>query len=280
MDLAVALSTWIGPKPAPDARGRPCRWAIRGDDPCHDYHQRRRGWSGSVEIWTGVTFSHRASTDVLSGGEALQRRGGAHDVKMSEADVCTRSTPALPRDASSQAVRRSHLTAVSGGRRTHDQFVRFLLVGAAATLIDFALFIGLANTLGLPNGRVWLAKIASGTVGLAMSFYLNRTWTFAAVSHRLAPAGRQVRRCNAGRRLWDPDRIDAPLHDRLRRAGSRPVRTLRARRAPRRAARFLHASSRNQNRSLRSCDSYIGHVRLHWIQVLGVSPRLGPRVAR
>ena len=32
MDLAVALSTWIGPKPAPDARGRPCRWAIRGDD--------------------------------------------------------------------------------------------------------------------------------------------------------------------------------------------------------------------------------------------------------
>jgi putative flippase GtrA len=76
---------------------------------------------------------------------------------------------------------------VSGGRRTHDQFVRFLLVGAAATLIDFALFIGLANTLGLPNGRVWLAKIASGTVGLAMSFYLNRTWTFAAVSHRLAP---------------------------------------------------------------------------------------------
>ena len=32
MDLAVALSTWIGPKPAPDARGRPFRWAIRGDD--------------------------------------------------------------------------------------------------------------------------------------------------------------------------------------------------------------------------------------------------------
>ena len=60
------------------------------------------------------------------------------------------------------------------------QVGRFGVVGLANTLLDFVLFQLLTKLFGIPIGHVWIAKAISGTVALAVSFYLNRSWVFRA----------------------------------------------------------------------------------------------------
>jgi putative flippase GtrA len=55
---------------------------------------------------------------------------------------------------------------------------RFLAVGTVNTLVDYLLFIALSRALELPLELVWIAKAISGTVAIALSFYLNRRWVF------------------------------------------------------------------------------------------------------
>jgi len=56
------------------------------------------------------------------------------------------------------------------------RFMRFALVGASGTAIDFALFYLFYSLLGLP---LVLANTLSYGTGLTSSFFLNRRYTFA-----------------------------------------------------------------------------------------------------
>ena len=55
---------------------------------------------------------------------------------------------------------------------------RFGLVGILNTLLDYVLFMALTKVFMLPLSRVWLAKLISGTVAMANSYFLNKTWVF------------------------------------------------------------------------------------------------------
>lgn len=57
---------------------------------------------------------------------------------------------------------------------------RFATVGVINTLVDYVLFIALTKILRLPLDSVWIAKVISGTVAMANSFYWNRTWVFGS----------------------------------------------------------------------------------------------------
>ena len=70
---------------------------------------------------------------------------------------------------------------------------RFGVVGVANTLLDFVLFHALTNVFQIPLSRVWIAKAISGTVALASSFYLNRTWVFRVADGRRTAAGQAAR---------------------------------------------------------------------------------------
>ncbi len=64
------------------------------------------------------------------------------------------------------------------------RLLRFLLVGAVNTGVDFALLFGL-TAIGMP---ILLANILSTSTALGVSFLLNRGYTFRSDGHR----GRQV----------------------------------------------------------------------------------------
>lgn len=57
---------------------------------------------------------------------------------------------------------------------------RFGLVGLLNTVLDYIIFIGLTKAFAIPLDRVWMAKLVSGTVAMANSFYLNRKFVFRA----------------------------------------------------------------------------------------------------
>ena len=69
---------------------------------------------------------------------------------------------------------------------------RFAAVGVINTLVDYTVFIMLTKLLHLPLDAVWIAKLASGSLAISISFYLNRTWVFAVSGTPLAHAGRFV----------------------------------------------------------------------------------------
>jgi putative flippase GtrA len=73
------------------------------------------------------------------------------------------------------------------------QVGRFGIVGLANTLLDFVLFQALTRIFGLPLSQVWIAKAISGSVALAFSFALNRSWVFRAVGGRGRMAGQAAR---------------------------------------------------------------------------------------
>lgn len=50
----------------------------------------------------------------------------------------------------------------------------------------------MARIAGLPLEWVWVAKVISGTVAIAISFYLNRVWVFRAARASLGQAVRFV----------------------------------------------------------------------------------------
>jgi putative flippase GtrA len=73
------------------------------------------------------------------------------------------------------------------------QVQRFVVVGLANTLLDFVLFQTLTKIFGIPLSHVWIAKAVSGTVALAFSFFLNRSWVFRASGDRRVAAGQAGR---------------------------------------------------------------------------------------
>jgi putative flippase GtrA len=48
------------------------------------------------------------------------------------------------------------------------------------TLSDYVVFMSLTRIFSVPLGRVWVAKLISGGVAMAVSFLLNRGWVFAS----------------------------------------------------------------------------------------------------
>ena len=69
---------------------------------------------------------------------------------------------------------------------------RFGAAGVVNTLVDYVVFIALTKILRLPLESVWIAKVISGTLAIAVSFYLNRTWVFRTSGAPLAQAARFV----------------------------------------------------------------------------------------
>lgn len=61
---------------------------------------------------------------------------------------------------------------------TSGQVARFASVGVMNTLIDYIVFIGLTKLFSIPLDGVWMAKLVSGSLAMANSFYFNRTWVF------------------------------------------------------------------------------------------------------
>jgi putative flippase GtrA len=72
------------------------------------------------------------------------------------------------------------------------QVRRFAAVGVVNTLVDYVLFVALTKLFRIPLDWVWIAKVASGTVAISISFYLNRTWVFRSGRARLGQAARFI----------------------------------------------------------------------------------------
>jgi putative flippase GtrA len=68
------------------------------------------------------------------------------------------------------------------------QIRRFVAVGVLNTFVDYVLFVALTKVLRIPLDWVWVAKLASGTVAISISFYLNRRWVFQATGAAKAQA--------------------------------------------------------------------------------------------
>ena len=71
----------------------------------------------------------------------------------------------------------SSLASGLASRRGARQFVKFCIVGASSTIIDFGLLNFLKFTLGWPLA---LAASVSFLVAVCNGFYWNRRWTFRA----------------------------------------------------------------------------------------------------
>ncbi|HWO75800.1 MAG TPA: GtrA family protein [Bacillus sp. (in: firmicutes)] len=56
-----------------------------------------------------------------------------------------------------------------------NSFIRFLLVGIANTIVGFSVIMLLLNGLGL---SYWVSTFIGNSVGAAVSFFLNRGFTF------------------------------------------------------------------------------------------------------
>jgi len=68
---------------------------------------------------------------------------------------------------------------------------RFGASGAVNTLTDYVVFMMLTKIFSIPLERVWTAKLVSGGLAMAVSFWLNRRWVFA--SRDAGRAGQAVR---------------------------------------------------------------------------------------
>ena len=55
------------------------------------------------------------------------------------------------------------------------------------TLTDYIAFMLLTKIFSVPLERVWITKLVSGGLAMAVSFMLNRSWVFASRNDR--PAG-------------------------------------------------------------------------------------------
>jgi putative flippase GtrA len=60
------------------------------------------------------------------------------------------------------------------------QIRRFAASGAVNTLTDYVAFMLLTKIFSVPLERVWVAKLVSGGLAMAVSFRLNRGWVFAS----------------------------------------------------------------------------------------------------
>jgi len=60
------------------------------------------------------------------------------------------------------------------------QFIKFCLVGAVNTLIDYSVYIGLTRGLGI---YFLYANICSILVAMSFSFVFNKYWTFRNYHH-------------------------------------------------------------------------------------------------
>lgn len=59
------------------------------------------------------------------------------------------------------------------------------------TLTDYVVFMSLTRIFSIPLGRVWVAKLVSGGLAMAVSFLLNRGWVFASPdAHRSGQVAR------------------------------------------------------------------------------------------
>src|SRR6476620_3885757 len=72
---------------------------------------------------------------------------------------------------------------LSGGKGLAFQSSRYLIVGVVCTALDIGLFNLAAFEMGVPRAS---AKIASTAVAIVLSFALNRAWTFAGVTDKVA----------------------------------------------------------------------------------------------
>lgn len=59
-------------------------------------------------------------------------------------------------------------------------FARFLLVGVVNTLVGLGIMLGLLNIAGL---HYWLATFIGNCIGAAVSYVLNRSFTFRSEVH-------------------------------------------------------------------------------------------------
>jgi putative flippase GtrA len=83
---------------------------------------------------------------------------------------------------------RWRLAMASPARTLRGQMTRFAAVGIWNTLLDYVLFISITKIFHIPLDQVWIAKVISGTVAIANSFYLNRYWVFHGRGHIIRQA--------------------------------------------------------------------------------------------
>jgi putative flippase GtrA len=60
------------------------------------------------------------------------------------------------------------------------QIRRFDASGVVNALTDYVVFMLLTKIFSVPLERVWVAKLVSGGLAMAVSFLLNRGWVFAS----------------------------------------------------------------------------------------------------
>ena len=71
-------------------------------------------------------------------------------------------------------------------RLLRSQLRRFAASGVVNTLTDYLTFMLLTKAFSVPLERVWVAKLVSGGLAMAVSFALNRSWVFASRDDRRA----------------------------------------------------------------------------------------------
>lgn len=74
------------------------------------------------------------------------------------------------------------------GRPGFRQFIKFCIVGASSTVIDFGVYLWLMEIVHLPHlvQPLWLARMLAQTASFSLAvtngFYWNNRWTFSHVS--------------------------------------------------------------------------------------------------
>lgn len=63
-------------------------------------------------------------------------------------------------------------------QETHNQFIKFCIIGASNTIIDLLLYFLFTRYIGLGGERIYIAKGLSFIIAIFNSFLLNSSWTF------------------------------------------------------------------------------------------------------
>ncbi len=70
---------------------------------------------------------------------------------------------------------------VENRRRLAERFVKWLVVGATGTVVDYSILIALVERVGL---YPLIAQAISFTFAVVNNYILNRTWTFGDIKHK------------------------------------------------------------------------------------------------
>lgn len=92
--------------------------------------------------------------------------------------------------------------ALTRDRQAFEQFVRFGVVGAINTVLDFGVYVALTRSFVFWSEHIVLAAVASFIAAVTSSFLLNNYWTFRMDASGLHRKGIKFMLVAVGGLIW------------------------------------------------------------------------------